>query len=400
MEKLFSPGQRIFVGAASNEPKGLLEHIQSLALPENLRFIQFPIAGLNGCDFTAFNPTASVETFFMTPTLAKADLNRVHYLPMQMRWIYDYIQTGVDVALIQIAPDRNGDLCIGPNSDFVEAALQGAKTVIAQLNTAVVAPAGCSRINSAIIDDIYECAYPLPELPLPKIDDTAAEIGRLVAELIDDGDCIQAGIGAIPAAILKLLNDKNDLGLHGGLIDDAGIALIENGNVTGTRKEVDHGRHITGMALCNEVMFNKLAKMPEVIFRGANYTHEVSVMSKLRNFVSINSAVEIDLYGQVNAEFASGRQISGTGGSVDFMRGAKASKGGRSIVAMNATARRGEVSRIVPKVDMVTALRTDVDIVVTEYGVARLKHLTNAERKAALIEIAAPAFRDQLRAAV
>ena len=123
-------------------------------------------------------------------------------------------------------------------------------------------------------------------------------------------------------------------------------------------------------------------------------------MRQLPNFVSINSAVEIDLYGQVNAEFAGGRQISGTGGSVDFMRGAKASAGGRSIVAMNATARGGSVSRIVPTVDMVTALRTDVDMVVTEFGVARLQHLPNRARAEALIEIAAPQFRDELRDAL
>ena len=145
-------------------------------------------------------------------------------------------------------------------------------------------------------------------------------------------------------------------------------------------------------------LYDRLADMPSVVFRGANHTHEMSAMAALSNFVSINSAVEIDLYGQVNAEFAGGRQISGTGGSVDFMRGAKSSRGGRSIVAMNATARRGEVSRIVDRVDMVTALRTDVDIVVTEYGVAQLKHLTNADRKQALVEIAAPQFRDALRA--
>ena len=132
-------------------------------------------------------------------------------------------------------------------------------------------------------------------------------------------------------------------------------------------------------------------------FRGADYTHEVQAIRQLENFVSINSAVEVDLFGQVNAEVANGRQISGTGGSVDFMRAAKASKGGRSIVAMNATARGGSVSRIVQKVEMVTALRTDVDIVVTEFGVAHLKHLPNRARAEALIEIAAPEFRQGLR---
>jgi acyl-CoA hydrolase len=151
------------------------------------------------------------------------------------------------------------------------------------------------------------------------------------------------------------------------------------------------------MALGSNDLLDWLADNPSVVFRGANYTHEVAAIRQLPNFVSVNSAVEIDLYGQVNAEYAGGRQISGTGGSVDFMRAAKASSGGRSIVAMSATARRGSVSRIVPKAEMVTALRTDVDIVVTEYGTADIKYLPIQARAEALINIAAPQFRDDLR---
>jgi 4-hydroxybutyrate CoA-transferase len=217
--------------------------------------------------------------------------------------------------------------------------------------------------------------------------------------LIQDGDCIQTGIGAIPAAILEALVSKNDLGLHSGLIDDGGMALIERGVMTGRAKPVDRGVHVTGMALGSAALLDWLARRSDVAFRGADYTHEVRVIRDIPNFVSINSAVEIDLFGQVNAERVGGRQISGTGGSVDFMRAAKASKGGRSIVAMTATARGGSVSRIVPRVDLVTALRTDIDLVVTEYGVANLKHASTAARVDALIEIAAPAFREDLRAA-
>ncbi len=188
--------------------------------------------------------------------------------------------------------------------------------------------------------------------------------------------------------------------MHGGLIDDGGMALIRNGNMTGANKPIDGGVHVAGMALGSCALLDWLAETPAVQFRGANYTHEVNVIRKLPQFVSVNSAVEVDLFGQVNAEVAGGRQISGTGGSVDFMRAAKASHRGRSIVAMNATARRGEVSRIVPRVELVTALRTDVDIVVTEFGVAQLRALSAVERARALIEIAAPEFRDSLREVV
>ena len=228
-------------------------------------------------------------------------------------------------------------------------------------------------------------------------DGVAQQIARHVAGLIRDGDCIQTGIGAIPAAILAELANKNDLGLHSGLIDDGGMALIERGVMTGRAKELDRAQHVTGMALGTAALLEWLADKPDVVFRGADHTHEVAAIREISNFVSINSAVEIDLFGQVNAERVGGRQISGTGGSVDFMRAAKASRGGRSIVAMTATARAGQVSRIVARVELVTALRTDIDLVVTEYGVADLKHASTTARAEALIAIAAPQFRDVLR---
>ena len=397
LAELLAPGQRIFVAGSSNEPTALLEAMAQMQLPEDLHFLQFPIAGLNGVDFTTWNDSADITTFFMTPTLAKADVQRVHYLPMQMRAVFDYLAKDVDVCLLQVAHDRNGVLRVGPNVDFVAAVLSGARIVIAELNRHIVAPLGCPRIESAQIDYLFESDRSLATMATPKIDEAAQSIGKLVAGLINDGDCVQTGIGAIPAAILNELSAKNDLGLHGGLIDAGGMRLIEAGNVNGARKAIDRGLHITGMALGDSELFDWLADQPSVVFRGADHTHEVSAIAELDNFVSINSAVEVDLFGQVNAEFAGGKQISGTGGSVDFMRAAKASKGGRSIVAMNATARGGTVSRIVPQVDMVTALRTDVDIVVTEFGVAQLKNLPNRQRQDALIEIAAPQFRDELR---
>ena len=393
-------GQRIYVAGSSNEPTGLLRDLAASELPENLEFIQFPLPGLNQTDFTQFNDTASVTTFFMSSALAKGEAARVNYLPMQMRATYDYLATNVDVYLLQVAHDQEGRLRVGPNVDFHESVLAQNPTVIAQLNPSMVAPAGSPLMNPALIDVLIANDVSAPTLAPANIDDAAQEIGRLVAGLIRDGDCLQTGIGAIPAAILNQLTDKNDLGMHGGLIDDGGMRLIQQGNLTGAQKTIDTGKHITGMALGSDELMQWLATERNVVFRGANHTHEVSAIRQLDGFVSVNSAVEVDLFGQVNAEMAGGRQISGTGGSVDFMRAAKASKGGRSIVAMNATARGGSVSRIVPKVEMVTALRTDVDTVVTEHGVAQIKDLPNRARAEALIQIAAPQFRDKLRDAL
>lgn len=391
-------GQHIYVGSASNEPTALLDLLAGEDLPQELKFTQFPLGGLNTCDFTALEPSATVTSFFMTPHLARADQSRVHFLPMQMRWVFDYLKTGVDVALLQVARDREGRLRLGPNVDFVDAVLASGTTIICQLNSAFTAPAGAPLMPESRIDYLFEEARDIPVLPEPGTDPVADKIGRLVASLVRDGDCLQTGIGAIPAAILGALNDKNDLGLHGGLIDVGGQALIQRGNVNGSQKAIDTGLHVACIGLGNAGFFAWLADTPGVVFRGADHTHEVAAMRRLDNFVSVNSAVEIDLHGQVNAEVAGGRQISGTGGSVDFMRGAKASKGGRSIVAMHATARGGEISRIVPQVGLVTALRTDVDIVVTEYGIAELKNQPLASRAEALVAIAAPQFRDELAA--
>ena len=392
-------GQRIFVAGASNEPTGLLESLRAAALPEGLHFIQFPLAGFNQTDFTAWHPSHQMTTPFMAPHLRDADPERLHFLPMGMRALHDYLENGIDVALIQVARDRQGRLRLGPNADFAAAALASAQFVLAECNAAFAAPAGCPPVDEARLDVVFHTDRPLFEMPAPRIDETATAIGQGVAALIRDGDCIQTGIGAIPAAILASLKDKNDLGLHGGLIDDGGMALIRQGIVTGANKPIDRGRHITGMALGSSALIDWLAEVPDVIFKGADHTHEASVIRQLPGFVSINSAVEVDLMGQVNAEMVGGRQISGTGGSVDFMRAAKFSPGGRSIIAMTATARRGAASRIVPRVEVATALRTDVDIVVTECGAAQLKSLPLAARAEALIAIAAPQFRDELRQA-
>ena len=392
------PGQRLFVGGASNEPTGLLAALREAALPEGLHFIQFPIPGFNQTDFTAWHPSYRMTTPFMAPHLRQADQTRLHFLPAQMRAFHEYLRRNVDVALIQVARGRDGRLRHGPNVDFTGAALESAELVLAECNEALQAPAGCPLADEGRFDAVLTTARPLAEMPAAPIDAAAEAIGKLTAGLIRDGDCIQTGIGAIPAAVLSALADKNDLGLHGGLIDDGGMKLIRAGVLTGANKPIDRHRHVAGMALGSKALLDWLADAPQVVFKGADHTHEAAVIRQLPGFVSINSAIEVDLTGQVNGEAVGGRQISGTGGSVDFMRAAKSSPDGRSIIAMTASARRGTASRIVPKVEVVTALRTDVDIVVTEYGVAQLRDLPLGARAEALTAIAAPQFRDELRA--
>lgn len=392
-------GARVFVLGSSNEPQGILDALNDRVGGKHLHFVQFPLGGFNSTDFTALGPNAHLTTVFMTPALKSAAPARLHFLPMQMRAMVDYCRRQrFDVVLIQVGRDANGTLRLGPNADFAQAAMEGAGCVIAEINTGFTAALGAPAIDERQIDLAVATERGLPQLAPATIDETSRAIAANVAGLIRDGDTLQTGIGAIPAAILAALHDHRDLGMHGGLIDDGGMALIESGAMTGARKSIDPGVHVTGMALGTQALYDWLAQRPDVHLVGADTTHEYSLLQRLDNFVSINSAVEVDLQGQVNAEVVAGRQISGTGGALDFMRGARASTGGRSIVAMTATARKGEVSRIVRRVEHVTAARTDIDLVVTEYGVADLRYADLDARRNALIEIAAPQFRDELAA--
>lgn len=398
---LLSPGSCVYVSASASEPRGLLriieEHGSTL---RDLRWIQFPLGAVNKTDLSALTTNSVQDTFFMAPSL-KTGLSegRVRFLPMHMRTVFDFLSNEpLDVALLQAAKDKHGKLRFAPNVDFLDAVKRSAKHLVVEVNDAYLAPINCPPVPDDAIT--IPVSSDKPVFPTVTLDETSEKIGALIASLIHDGDCIQTGIGAVPAAILANLGDCNDLGFHGGLIDDGVMKLIRAGNLNGSAKTIDQGSHITGMALGSDDLLDWLAEgegAESVMFRSANYTHEFNVISQIDNFVSINSAVEIDLMGQVNAEVAGGKQISGTGGSVDFMRSAKASKGGRSIIAMSATARGGSVSRIVPRVDVVTALRTDVDIVVTEFGIADIRYDSLPARADKLIGIAHPDFRDELR---
>ncbi len=392
---------RVYVAGSSGEPTQMLETLKEHpSAAERLHFLQFPLPGINQFDFTELSQTTEQTVFFMSAAIKEAPRDRLHYVPIHMRRVYDYLlENPVDVALLQLARDRDGVLRVAANADFASAAVAHSDTiVIASLNEGFVAPVGAPLAPR--IDYLFTGASTVPVFPgaATGLDASGVEraIGDYVASIVRDGDCLQTGIGAIPAAVLAALGDKVDLGFHGGLIDDGVFALIEQGVITGARKSIDRGLHITGIVLGSESLFQRLAQRDDVLLVGANRTHESSVIANIDNFVSINSAVQVDLLGQVNGEFAGGRQLSGTGGSVDFMRSARGSKGGRSIVALPATARGGSVSRIVQRVDMVTALRTDVDIVVTEYGIAQLRDQPLAARVTRLAAIAAPDYRPEL----
>ena len=401
---ILRPGMRVAVPGGIGEPTGLIDLLREAPeAAEGVSFYQFPLGGLNQFDYSSLHKDARICVPFMAPHLREAQAaGRVRFIPASMRGFYDFFAAAppFDLMLLQVTPpDATGLSKHGFSFDYTEPMIANSKAILAEFNHLLRPPASALTFPTDRIDWVVETAHALPEMPVPTLDDAAREIGRLVASLIPDGACIQTGIGAIPAAVLACLGNRNDLGMHSGLIDDAGMALIRQGNITGAHKTFDQGLHIACMAIGSAELLEWLTEVPEVELRGANYTHDLRVISRMENFHSVNSAIEIDLTGQVNAESVAGRQVSGTGGSVDFMRGAMLSPGGRSIVALASTARGGSLSRIVPRFSEgtpVTALRTDVDTVVTEHGIAELKGQPLEARRERLIAIAAPEFRQSL----
>ncbi|MCH9675231.1 MAG: 4-hydroxybutyrate CoA-transferase [Gammaproteobacteria bacterium] len=401
---LLKPGMTVWVAGGTNEPLSLVDALRAEpAACAGVTFLQSTVPGLNHTDYSALHKDASMTVFMLTGDLREShQAGRVNFIPKQLRAVHDYFEqeVDIDIAVTQVAPTTQADaFSHGLNADFMLAALARAKCVIAEVNAAHPAPIGGTNIASSRFDYVYHTDRPVPNFPTTPLNAESIAIGKLVEELVPDGACIQNGIGTIPAAILEALQDKNDLGLHSGILDDGIMKLARSGVINGRYKAIDKGRMVAAISMGTDELYQWSTQCEDVLFRPVSYTHNAAVIGQIDNFISINSALEIDLFGQVNAEMIGGRQLSGTGGSVDFMRGASASKGGRSIVALTATANRGKISRIVPKLEAhttATALRTDIDYVVTEFGVAHLRNLPARARGDALIAIAAPEFRSVL----
>jgi len=390
------PGMTVFVAGATAEPREILSTLQHQAdRCAGVHFVSVSIPGINGIDFSALHPEARSTAFFATAeNRASIDSGRTEFIPMQYSAIYDYLKNDLqfDAVLAQLPGARGDAISLGVSADFLPAVLDKARLVIAEINERQPVPADSINWPADRVDIALACDRPVAEFPLPQADEDSLAIGRHVAELINDGDCLQIGIGAIPGAALDALTARNDLGIHSGLISDGVMTLAEAGNIT--------GKIVTATTLGSEALIQWAGTAPDLMIRPVGYTHDPGVIRQIDNFVSINSAVEIDLFGQLSADMLGGRQWTGPGGAVDTMRGAALSKGGRSIVALKSTARKGKRSRIVAALERgtaATALRTDIDYVVTEFGARRIRHLPTSARAEALIEIAAPEFRDQLR---
>jgi 4-hydroxybutyrate CoA-transferase len=328
---------------------------------------------------------------------------RADYTPIYLSEIEGLFESGempIDVALIEVSPpDSHGYCSFGVGVDTTLTAARVAKHVVAQINDNMPRTYGDSFIHVNDIDAFVESSRPLCALKKPVVNDLQVAIARNVAGLIDDGAVLQTGIGGIPDAVLPMLMDRKDLGVHSELVSDGVIPLIEAGVLTGARKNFKPRKIILGFALGTKHLFEFVDNNPIFEFHPTAYTNDPGLIARNDNMVAINSALQVDLTGQVCSDSIGNQFYSGIGGQVDFLRGASRSKHGKPIIAMSSTAKNGTISRIVPMLDPgagVVTSRGLVRYVVTEYGVAYLHGKSIRERAKALINIAHPAFREKL----
>jgi 4-hydroxybutyrate CoA-transferase len=327
----------------------------------------------------------------------------VDYIPCRYSgipelFLNDTIQ--LDVALISVSPpDDEGNCTFGVSSDFTFAMTKKAKTVVAEINEQMPRVYGENIINLNEIHHVIETDRPLPQVRTPELTDRDMRIGENVSQLINDGATIQIGIGRLSEASLASFHGKRGLGVHSGLLTNGIVDLVEKGIIDNSRKGLKNGKIVTTTMIGTDKLFKFVHNNRAVESYPSNYTHHQLTLAKLNKLHAINSAIQVDLSGQINAETLGGMQVSGVGGQTDFICGAALSDGGKAIIVISSATSGEKRSRIVPFLDhgaSVTSLRHDVDYVVTEFGIACLKGKTLNERANALIAIAHPKFKDEL----
>jgi len=326
----------------------------------------------------------------------RGTLDIVPYHYSNLYHAFDRGTERADVVLIQLCGNKTTGFNMGLANDYVGRAAARARFVIAEVNPRVPWTVGAELPSDINIDLVVEVDWEPLELALAKVGLVEQQIAARVASLIPDGAALQLGIGSIPDAVLSGLGGHRNLGLHSGAIGDRAVGLIERGIITNSCKSINQGVSVCGSLFGTRCLYDFAHQNPALHVLPASYTHALVNMAQLSNFTAVNSAIEVDLSGQVNAEIAGNTAVGAVGGQVDFVRGANASPGGRAIIALPSTAKNGTVSRIVPVVQSVTCARSDVDAIATEWGVAELRGLGLATRAERMIEIAAPQFREGL----
>lgn len=402
--KVIKSGDRVVIGHACGEPSTLVEAlVQRAPELENVEIVHMVAMGLAKYAQPGMEKSFKHNALFVGGSTRKAvEEKRADFTPCFFSEVPRLFKNNilpVDAVLIQVTPpDEEGFCSYGVSADYTKPAAECAKVVIAQMNCNMPRTGG-AKLHLDSINYIVEQDEPLIELKPPKIGEVEKAIGENVAGLIPDGATLQLGIGAIPDAVLLFLTDKKDLGIHSEMFSDGVVSLAEAGVITNRKKNINCGKFMATFLMGTKRLYDFVNNNPDVEVQSVDYINDPYVVGQHDNMISINSAIQVDLMGEVNAEMIGSRQFSGVGGQVDFVRGASRSKDGKSIIAMPATASGGKVSRIACELDRgaaVTTSRNDVHYVVTEYGVADLRGKSLRERAKALIAISHPDFRDQL----
>ncbi|OYX93845.1 MAG: 4-hydroxybutyrate CoA-transferase, partial [Sphingobacteriia bacterium 35-40-5] len=403
--KEIKSGQRVFVHGSASTPMSLLRALFKRSV--ELKDVELVSITTLGDDL--FNIPDFGASFFMNSLFVSKNVRQIvngtngDYIPVFLSEIPILFDKGIlalDVALIHVSePDKHGFCSLGTSVDIARSAVKNAKHIIAQVNKQMPRTHGDGIIHISEINTLVNVDEALPEVNYGnRVDETAMTIGRFCAELIEDRSTLQMGIGAIPDAVLSCLRDHKDLGIHTEMFSDGVIPLVETGVITNKFKKKHRGKIVTGFAIGTRKLYDFVDDNPQVVFLEIDYVNDTKVIRANPKAVSINSAIEIDLTGQVCADSIGTYQYSGVGGQIDFMRGAALSEGGKPIIALPSTTKTGE-SKIVPFLKEgagVVTTRAHVHYVVTEYGVAYLFGKNLRQRAMALIAIAHPMHREWL----
>jgi 4-hydroxybutyrate CoA-transferase len=399
-------GDRVVVGHASGSPEILLKAmVDNKEAYENVEIVHMESMGPSEYCLPENSAHFIHNSLFAGATSRKAIhegraiFTASHF--SQIPRLFTEKILPVDVTLCMLsAPDEHGYCSFGISVDYTKPAAESSRIVIAEVTPHMPRTLGDAFIHVSDIDYIVECDSRPIEMQPPKIGPIDEAIGGYCAELIRDGDCLQLGIGAVPDSMLGFLKDKKDLGIHTEMFSDGVVDLVNNGVITCARKNFHPNKMVATFFMGTEKLYRFIHNNPKVEMFTVDYTNNPAIIARNDNMVSINSSLQIDLTGQAASESIGYKQFSGTGGQADFVRGATWSKGGRSIIAFHSTATKGKLSRIVSHLDegaVVTTTRTDVHYIVTEYGIAEMRGKSVPQRADALINIAHPDFRSDLR---
>ena len=399
-------GSRVFIGTGCGEPQHLIKTMVNDISMQDIMIYQMLSSTLSQfINDESFFKRFSLKLFFISNTMRKAAFEgKIDYIPVYLSEIpklFSNQRIGLDVALIQVSPpDKFGYCSLGVSVDITRAGVENAGLTIAQVNPRMPRTFGDSFVHVDEIDYMVLHEEPLVEaLPRIKDNEVSRRIGLYVSQLVNNGDTLQIGFGHLPYAILQYLDKKKDLGIHTQLITDGFLPLFEKNVITNKRKTLLPGMVVASLCMGSEKIYNYVDNNPKFYFQSSEFVNNPNVIARNDNLVSISSALEVDLTGQVCSDSMGYLFYSGIGDQVDFIRGSAMSNGGFSIIALPSTAKNGTVSRIVSHLSEgagVATTRGDVNFVITEYGIAELKGKGIYQRVMELAQIAHPKFREEL----